>query len=51
MELKDKIKKIIEMDKEFMKKEKHKARRTPDEIKGYECAMEFGIKRMESLLK
>jgi len=50
MEIKEKIKKIIELDKKFLKKEKHKFRRTPDEIKGYECAFKFQLKRLESLL-
>jgi len=33
-----------------LKKEKHKFRRTADEIKGYECAFKFQLKRLESLL-
>lgn len=51
MEIKEKIKKIIELDKNFLKKEKHKFGRTPDEIKGYECAFKFQLERLESLLK
>lgn len=50
MELKEKIKKIIELDKSFLKSEKHKFRRTKDEVKGYECAFKFQLKRLESLL-
>jgi len=50
MELKEKIKKIIELDKSFLKSEKHKFRRTKDEIKGYECGFKFQLKRLESLL-
>ena len=48
--LKEKIKKIIELDKNFLKKEKHKFGRTPDEIKGYECAFKFQLERLKSLL-
>ncbi len=50
MELKEKIKKIIELDKEFIKKEKHKFGRTSDEIKGYESCFFFQLNRLESLL-
>ena len=51
MKLKEKIKKIIELDKKFIDSGKHKIGRTTEEIKGYECCFNFELKRMESLLK
>jgi len=48
--LKEKIKKIIELDKNFLNKEEYKFGRTSDEIKGYECAFKFQLERLNSLL-
>lgn len=49
--LKNKIKQIIILDKCFLKSRKHIFGRTREEIKGYECAVNFGIKRLESLIE
>ena len=48
--IKKKIKKIIELDKSFLKGGKYKVGKSEDEIKGYECAFKFQLKRLESLL-
>jgi len=50
MELKEKIKKIIELDEKFLKEEKYKIGKTIDEIKGYELGFKFQLKRLKSLI-
>jgi len=48
--MKDKIKRIIKLDEEFLKKEEYKIGRTREEIKGYELAFRFQLERLKSLL-
>lgn len=50
MELKEKIKKIIELDEKFLKEGKYKIGKTTEEIKGYELGFKFQLKRLKSLI-